>query len=230
MNEYSSQMTQSERSKIIYNVISSNKNKTEALFNLSKDGKQKCHVCGRAGHKMKKCWYYDPTKTLEENKRTDEQKVKEKQAAKREKTKEGETKQEAPKTTPNKENPAEVHKGTIAQLPPKEKTGMCLIWDGFLYCKPCNAAGVCPGQVDFIYDSGTVSRVMGERETDILKSVEEEDVLIQTVTGERSISKNCDTIFGKTRILKGHIGSVLVSQYPTKHMYQMLNPDKDTFI
>jgi len=45
-----------------------------------------------------------------------------------------------------------------------------------------------------------------------LKNVEDEDVLIETVTGERSISKqHGDTIFGKTRILKGRQGSVLVS-------------------
>jgi hypothetical protein len=81
-------------------------------------------------------------------------------------------------------------------------------------------AGVCPGQVDFIYDSGTVSGVMGEWEMGILKSVEEEYILIKTVVGEQSISKKYgDTIFGKTRILKGRQGSVLVSQYATKHMY-----------
>jgi hypothetical protein len=39
----------------------------------------------------------------------------------------------------------------------------------------------------------------------ILKSIEAEDVLIETVTGEQSISKKYgDTILGKTRILKGH--------------------------
>ena len=48
---------------------------------------------------MKKCWYYDPTMTLEENKKAAEQKIKEKQAAKREKTKEAAEKQEAVKTT-----------------------------------------------------------------------------------------------------------------------------------
>jgi hypothetical protein len=72
MNEYSSQMTQEERAKIIYSVISANKKKPEHSLNASEqDGKSekaKCHVCGRAGHKMKKCWYYDPTMTLEENK------------------------------------------------------------------------------------------------------------------------------------------------------------------
>jgi hypothetical protein len=119
----------------------------------------------------------------------------------------------------------------VVQLPPKEKTGMCLVRDAFLYCEPCNMAGVRPGQVDFIYVSGTVSRVMGEHEMDILKSIEEEDVLIETVTGEQSISKLYgDTIFGKTWILKGRQGSILVSQYVMKKMYQVLNPDEDTFI
>jgi hypothetical protein len=37
----------------------------------------------------------------------------------------------------------------------------------------------------------------------MLKNVEDEDVLIETAIGERSISKQReDTIFGKTRILK----------------------------
>jgi hypothetical protein len=85
--------------------------------------------------------------------------------------------------------------------------------------------------VDFIYDSGTLSGVMGEREMNILRNVAEEDVLIEMVTGERSISKLYgDTIFGKTRILNGYRGSVLVSQNATKKMYQVLNPNEDTFI
>jgi hypothetical protein len=37
---------------------------------------------------MKKCWYCDPSKTLEDNKKAAEQKMKEKQTAKREKAKE----------------------------------------------------------------------------------------------------------------------------------------------
>ena len=103
--------------------------------------------------------------------------------------------------------------------------------DAHLYCEPCNLMGVGNDEVDFIYDTGTVSGVMGEKEKEILKSVEDEDVLIETVTGERSISKqHGDTIFGKTRILKGRQGSVLVSQFSSKHMYQVLNPDEDTFI
>jgi hypothetical protein len=58
--------------------------------------------------------------------------------------------------------------------------------------------GVGNDEVDFIYDTGTVSGVMGEKEKEILKSVEDEDVLIETVTGEKSISKqHGDTIFGR---------------------------------
>jgi hypothetical protein len=61
MNKYSSQMTQAERAKIIYNVISTTKKKTEPSLNATdgKTEKAKCHVCGQTGHKMKKCWYYD---------------------------------------------------------------------------------------------------------------------------------------------------------------------------
>jgi hypothetical protein len=124
MNECSSQMTQAERAKIIYNVISTNKKKLEPPLNTTeqeKSEKGKCHVCGRSGHKYKKCWYYDPQLTWEENKKAAEQKIKEKKDAK--KTKEATGKQESA-TLPKKENPAKVHKGTVVQLPPKEKTGM----------------------------------------------------------------------------------------------------------
>jgi hypothetical protein len=55
MNEYSSQMTQPEHSKVIYNIIST-KRKTESSLTATdgKTEKAKCHVCGRTGHKMKK--------------------------------------------------------------------------------------------------------------------------------------------------------------------------------
>jgi hypothetical protein len=72
---------------------------------------------------------------------------------------------------------------------------------------------------------------MGEKEKDIMMNVEDEDVLIEPVTGERSISEqHGDTIFVKTRIPKGRQGSVLVSKFSSKHMYQVHNPDEDTFI
>jgi hypothetical protein len=50
-------MTQSERAKIIYNEINTHKKKQEISLNASENGKGekgKCHVCGTAGHKMKK--------------------------------------------------------------------------------------------------------------------------------------------------------------------------------
>ena len=107
------------------------------------------------------------------------------------------------------------HKGTIVHIPPKtELAGLCKVEEEYagLYCEPCNTAGVRNGQIDFIYDSGTVNGLMGEKEKAILQNIAEEDVLIETVTGEKSISKLYgDTVFGKTRILNGHKGSVLVS-------------------
>jgi hypothetical protein len=71
MNKYSSQMTQTERAKIIHNVISANKKKPEPSLNTTEQGKlekAKCHVCGQLRHKYKKYWYYDPKLTLEKNK------------------------------------------------------------------------------------------------------------------------------------------------------------------
>ena len=52
---------------------------------------------------------------------------------------------------------------------------------------------------------------MGEQEMDVLRNVEEEDVLIKILMCEHSISKLYDdTIFGKTQILRGHHGSIFV--------------------
>jgi hypothetical protein len=192
-NEYSAQMTQTDRAKVIYGVISTHqKKKVELLMSTdetAKADKDKCFICDRKGHKMEKFWYHKVTVM----------------------------------TVPQK--------GTYAKIPPKEQTGMCHTIETSLYSRPCNVAGVHLGQIDFIYDSGTVSGVMGEKEMNILKNVAEEDVLIEMVTGEKSLSKMYgDTLFGKTRILQGRRGSVLVSQYATKQLYQVHNPDEDTFI
>jgi hypothetical protein len=241
-NEYSLQMTQTDRAKVSYGVISMHQKKKTELSMLAdedaKKDKDKCHICDRKGHKWRKCWYYDANKTLEQNRKEAAEKIKAKLEAKKKRQEEAK-KDETDKGKPNgksneksNEDKWVPHKGTQAQLPPKtEHTGMCLDKVASLYCEPCFAMGVRPGQVDFIYDSGTVSGFMGEREMNILKNVAQEDVLIETVTGERSISKLYgDTIFGKTRILNGRRGSVLVSQYATRNLYQVLNPNEDTFI
>jgi hypothetical protein len=82
----------------------------------------------QAGHEVKKCWYYDPAKTLEDNEKTADQNMKEKQA-----------KIEADKTDMKKENPWEVHKGTVAQLPPEE----CQSSDKDIFTCICGASRKC---------------------------------------------------------------------------------------
>jgi hypothetical protein len=86
-------MTQSERAKVIYNVICQNKKKSELSMQTGEtipkeSEKGKCHVCGRAGHKKKQCWYYDATKSFEENKKLAQEKIKAKQEAKKKKQEE----------------------------------------------------------------------------------------------------------------------------------------------
>jgi SNF2 family DNA or RNA helicase len=113
---------------------------------------------------MKQCWYYDANKTLEQNKKIAEEKIKEKMEERKKKNEE-QKKAESDKDKKDKD-PSNIHNGTIAQLPPKtEKTGMCLMTqlDAQLYCEPCNLIGVGNDEVDFIYDTGTVSGVMGEK-------------------------------------------------------------------
>ncbi len=148
-NEYSLQMTQVDCAKVIYTVISHNKKKTELSMQTRESPKGdkekgKCHICNRAGHKMKQCWYYDATKSLEENKKIAQDKIKEKQEAKKKKKEErkSEVNAEATNTDINTDKGI-PHKGTYIQLPPKtEQAGMCLVQDALLYTEPCGAAGV----------------------------------------------------------------------------------------
>lgn len=101
--------------------------KLSMMMTQDKDQKGKCFLCGNK-NKMKKIWYYDASKSLDENKKNAAEKNNEKEEQK--KKKEAEKKNEDGKTpsNDNEANPTEVHKGTIAQLPSKRKqTGMCLV-------------------------------------------------------------------------------------------------------
>ncbi len=57
-NEYSLYMTQEEHARIIYNIINTNRKKTELSLNRMEKGK--IRKSGQAGHRMKKCCYSDP--------------------------------------------------------------------------------------------------------------------------------------------------------------------------
>jgi hypothetical protein len=112
-----------------------------------------------------------------------------------------------------------------------EQSNACIDREAKLYCEPCFVTGVADDEIDFVYDSGTTSGVAGINEKEILFDVEEEHVLLEGVGGHKSMSKEYgDSIFGKTRILKNRVGSVLVSNYSTRKLYQVTNPDEDTFI
>jgi hypothetical protein len=79
-NEYSSQMMQADRAKVIYGVINLNpKKKTELSMQsdeTTKTDKDECFIFSRKGHKMKKFWYYDAKNTLEQNKKEAAEKIK----------------------------------------------------------------------------------------------------------------------------------------------------------
>lgn len=125
----------------------------------------------------KLCWYYyDAMKSLEDNKKLAQEKIKAKAEAKKNKKEEKKEKsgKDSPSTKQEGDKGGVPHKGTYAQLPPKtEQASMCLVQDALLYYEPCNMVGVRPRQVDFICDSGAVSGMIGEREMNILKNVAE---------------------------------------------------------
>lgn len=99
-----------------------------------------------------------------------------------------------------------------------------------LYCKPCNTVGVRVEQNDILCNSGTMSGVLDKMEMEILKNIAEEDVLIKTVTGVKLVSKLYgDIIFGKSKILNGHCGFLIVSQHIMSDMRQIINQDEYAF-
>jgi hypothetical protein len=196
--------------KIILRVVSKAWNKPS-----QKDsGKEKgdgCELCGMDNHKLDTCYNYDKNKSMEENHKIYAKKLEEKKKKLEEKKKRRKEKKAAEANA--------------------EKSNTCFEREAQLYCEPCYVMGVATDEVDFVYDSGTTSGVAGMKEKEILFDVEEEHVLLEGVGGHKSMSKEYgDSIFGKTRILKNRVGSVLVSNYSTRKLYQVTNPDEDRFI
>jgi hypothetical protein len=69
-------------------VSSTNKKNTELSMQTgeskkTENDKNKCHVCERTGHKKKQCRYYNATKTLEENMKIAQEKMKAKAEARK---------------------------------------------------------------------------------------------------------------------------------------------------
>ena len=79
LNDYSAQTTREDRMKIILGVVSKAWTKTNPKYNEDKDknelsmvGKVKedgCELCGMENHKLDKCYNYDKTKSMEENRK-----------------------------------------------------------------------------------------------------------------------------------------------------------------
>jgi hypothetical protein len=65
INEYNVQMTDTERTKVILNVLMkhSPKQNSELLMQTDEKEKGKCYLCGNKKHKMKQCWYYEAGKS-----------------------------------------------------------------------------------------------------------------------------------------------------------------------
>ncbi len=197
-----------------WNKPNKKENEDKDKGELSMTGKEKedrFELCGMSNHALDKCYNYDKTKSMEENHKIYAQKLEEKKKKLEEKKKKQKEKKAAQASA--------------------EQSNACFEWEAQLYCKPCYVMGVAADEVDFVYDSGTMSRIAGIKEKDILFDVKEEHVLLEGVGGHKSMSKEYgDSIFGKTRILKNIVGSVLVSNYSTRKLYQVTNPDENTYI
>ena len=94
--------------------------------------------------------------------------------------------------------------------------------------------GVLENQIDFILDTGTEKGVAGRMEADALANIRAENVQLIGVSGS-AVSREVGTsMFGDTRILDKHCGSVLVSQDGVRKMYSVIemptsNPDPESW-
>ena len=184
-----------------------------------------CWICDKPGHRMSECHHYDKSRSREENRENFKKRESEKAAAKSPKKEKKEAKTE--KVGKCAVVACDCKSFVVAEIPDLEmetktaelKTEHVLIM------------GVKPNQVDFIYDTGTHHGVVGERDTHLMTEIEEDPVLLEGVGGHTSLSLQIgNTLFGKARVLKHRQGSVLVSNYSTRGMFQVINPDEDRFI
>lgn len=78
--------------------------------NVARTDKDKCFICDRKRHKMKKCWYCDVKRTLEQNEKEENKKMKAKLGAKKNEDKD--TKADT-KTEKTKGTDAEKKKSSV---------------------------------------------------------------------------------------------------------------------
>ena len=253
--DFSTACSDPERAREIAEVLFARAGKSDGKIEISLEAKESspestsnghsktdkfdgdCFICGKRGHKYKKCWYFDPKLNLEENKVSAVKKIEAKRA---EKKTVGET---ADKVAGDTKKAKDGKKEKVGKC--SEVRCECKVKDAEfniseaevmrkaanIKCEPSFIMGVKANEVDFIYDSGTHHGVASEKDQHILYEVIEDPVLLEGVGGHTTLSKQFgDSIFGKTRVLKNRIGSVLVSNYSTRDKFQVINPDPDTFI
>ena len=84
-----------------------------SMQTTERDQRGNCYLCGNKNHKMKKCWYFEAGKSIEENRKNAEAKIKERA----EKKKRGKEKKDAERAEKEKiEENFTIHKGTIMQI------------------------------------------------------------------------------------------------------------------
>ena len=237
--EYNAICMDPERARMVAEVMYTKSGAGSGKTEMSLEAKEeqeddrRCYICEQPGHIMRRCEFYDKSKTKAE--------MREAAAA-------------AGKIATKKKG-KNTHKRADGddeekEEQPVEKVGKCVevrcgcpngawsIEESEVIAKSANlkaeqslVMGVKPTEVDFIYDTGTHHGVASEREMFLLQEVIEDPVLLEGVGGQTTLSKETgDSIFGKTRVLKGRRGSVLVSNYSTKDMYQILNPDPERIV
>jgi hypothetical protein len=171
---------------------------------------------------MKDCWYYEAGKSKEQMRELAAIKIAERSKKKAEKKK-----LKTEKVGKCAEAICDCKSIKNWEITDREIVGKTAA----LRIEQCLVIGVKPNEVDFVYDSGTHHGVVSERDKDILHEVVEDPVLLEGVGGHTSLSKEIgDSIFGKTRVLKNRVGSILVSNYSTRNLFQVINPNPDCFI
>jgi hypothetical protein len=163
----------------------------------------KCEIC-EASHNTNTCKFYNNKFTISQNR------------AYMQRLKKREEKEKQDKFNDN---------NTTKEIKQKESINLIIEQCGYIY------PGIKSNEIDFIYDTGTETGTIIDKNKSVVSNMYSEKVLLEGIGGGiMETDKAGNSIFGKLRILKDENGRNLVSQYESGKHFQVFNPDPDTFI
>ena len=186
-----------------------------------------CNICGRVGHFWRQCEFFAEGRCKRES-----VEIAKKELEKRAK----QSKKDKKSSSASETKPEKALKCVCAAIPGTSISRSEIFNESTVAAKAldinvemCLQAGVPPGYIDFVYDTGTERGLCSEEQREVLQGVEASPTALQGATGQQLVisEEAGDSIFGYTRVLKNRKGSsFLISDYSIGELwYQLKDPE-----